>query len=76
MNVNLSPTAWIALTCLVGAVLLSAVSLWNAWRQARRPSKSAPPPQDRLGPSFTRTWQKEEEQIAELAKRVKELKKE
>jgi hypothetical protein len=76
MNIQLSPAAWIGLSCILIVVLLSTATLWSAWNRSRSPLKSSPPPRDQQGPSFTRTWKKEEAQLAELAERVKELKKE
>ena len=69
---NLSPAAWIALICLVGSVVLSGVVLWSAW-QKRGTTARKKPAEKTESPSLTRAWQKEEEQMKELAQKVKEI---
>ncbi len=69
---NLSPAAWIALICLVGIVLLSATVLWSAW-QGRSTTARHKPAEKRESPSLTRSWQKEDEKLKELADKVKEI---
>ncbi len=69
---NLSPAAWIALICLVGIVLLSAAVLWSAW-QGRSTTARHKPAEKSESPSLTRSWQKEDEQLKELADKVKEI---
>jgi hypothetical protein len=73
LNLNFSPAAWILLACIFGLVVWSALYLFSAWKGAHRPRRpgSSPPPSPGL--SFTRSWEKEDEQVDELAKRVKEL---
>ncbi len=69
---QLSQAGWIALFCLVGIVLLSAAVLWSAW-QRRGTTAGHKPAEKRESPSLTRAWQKEEEQLKELAEKVKEI---
>ena len=71
---NLSPAAWIALICVAGSVVLSALVLWSAWRK-RESTVRRKPPEKSESPSFFRSWQKEDEQIKELAQKVKEINK-
>ncbi len=69
---NLSPAAWIALICLIGIVFLSAAVLWSAW-QKRTTTARHSPAEKKESPSLTRSWQKEDEQLKELADKVKEI---
>lgn len=74
MNLELTPAAWIALACLAGTVLISVLVLFSAWRRGLNPSKPRPMPEQRSTPSFTRSWEAEEQKIQELARAVKDLK--
>ena len=71
---NLSPAAWIALICVAGSVVLSGVVLWTTWRK-RTATARRKPPEKTESPSFIRSWQKEDEQMKELAQKVKEINK-
>lgn len=70
MNLQLSAQAWAALGCLAGVVLLSGAILWTAWRQGTRFRRRTPPSENIEGPSFTRSWKKEDDQFAELARQA------
>lgn len=70
---NLSPGAWVALGCLAGIVFFSAMVLWAAWQRGLRLPRNSPMPPAGEGPSFTRGWEKEDAQMAELSRRVDEL---
>jgi uncharacterized protein YlxW (UPF0749 family) len=69
---NLSPAAWIALICLMGTVVFSAAVLWSAW-QGRKSNARNKPAEKSESPSLTRSWQKEDEKLKELAEKVKEI---
>jgi hypothetical protein len=70
---NLSPGAWVALGCLVGIVVFSGAVLWAAWQRGLRSPRNSPPPPSSEGPSFTRAWEKEDAQLAELSRQVNGL---
>lgn len=74
MSFEMSPAAWVALACLAGTVLASFLVLFSAWRKGLQPPKPRPMPKQKGTPSFTRSWDKEEQKIQELAKAVKDLK--
>ncbi len=69
---NLSPAAWIALICIMGIVVFSAAVLWSAW-QKRTTATRHSPAEKKESPSLTRAWQKEDEQLKDLAEKVKEI---
>ncbi len=69
---NLSPAAWIALICVAGSVIFSGIVLWSAWRK-RASTALGRPAEKKESPSLTRSWQKEDEQLKELAQKVKEI---
>ena len=69
---NLTPAAWIALICVAGSVILSAMVLWSAWRK-RNSTPRRKPAEKSEGPSLFRSWQKEDEKLKELSQKVKEI---
>jgi len=70
---SLSSTAWLALACLAGIVLISGLLLWAAWRRGVGASRSPQGTARRQGPSPTRAWKDEAEQLAELSRRADAL---
>jgi hypothetical protein len=73
LNFHLSPEALAALGCLAGVVVLSGAALWAAWRRGSRSRGHITPIEKVDGPSFNRTWEKENAQFAELARKADEL---
>lgn len=71
---NLSPVAWIALICVAGSVVLSGIVLWSAWRK-RASTALGKPAEKSESPSLTKSWEKEDEKLHELAQKVKEINK-
>ncbi len=69
----MSTEAWVALGGLAGVVLLSGVALWSAWRRGMRSRGRTSPGEKAEGPSYNRTWNKEDAQFAELARAADEL---
>jgi len=68
---ELSSGAWIGLICLGGVILTSGLVLWSTWRQRGKGSK--PGWMAGSAPSFTRAWKKEDDQLRELAEKVRNL---
>lgn len=68
---ELSPAGWISLLCLGGITISSVLMLWSAWRKRGKPESNQM--SRNKGPSFTRSWEKEDAQLKELSERVKSL---
>ncbi len=69
----MSTEAWFALGGLAGVVLLSGVALWSAWRRGMRSRGRTSAGEKVEGLSFNRSWNKEDAQFAELARKADEL---
>jgi hypothetical protein len=73
MNLQLSTTAWAAIGCLAGVVLLSGAVLWASWRQGMHTPGRSSPFEKFEAPNFNRPWEKEDTQFAELARVASDL---
>ena len=73
MTLQLSATAWVALGCLAGVVIISGAVLWAAWRRGMHTPGRSSPFEKIEAPNFNRSWEKEDTQFAELARTARDL---
>ena len=70
----MTTTQWIVLGALVAFVVILNYSLFDAWRK-RKNSSSGSSQLQKMGERFMNPWKEEDDDLRELSRRVKDLKK-